>query len=191
MDSSLVVRAQQGDREAFTGIVDAIGGRLHAIAYSVLRDRDLARDATQQTLLTAWQDLPRLRDPDRFEAWACRILVRNCHAENRRASRWLPATSGRPGPEPSVADETATIIARDRLERAFRQLTLDQRLVVVLDYYLDLPPAIIADHLDIPVGTVHSRIHRALRVMHAAIDADERATAPISEPAPIQHEATR
>ena len=61
MDSRLVVRAQQGDREAFTGIVDAIGGRLHAIAYTVLRDRDLARDATQQTLLTAWQDLPHPR----------------------------------------------------------------------------------------------------------------------------------
>lgn len=96
MDSSLVVRAKEGDREAFGAIVDAIGGRLHAIAFSVLRDRDLAGDAAQQTLLTAWQELPHLRDPDRFEAWACRILVRNCHAENRMATRWLPASAAPP-----------------------------------------------------------------------------------------------
>jgi len=98
MDSSLVVRAQRGDREAFTALVDAIGGRLHAIAFSVLRDRELARDATQQTLLTAWQDLARLRDPDRFEAWTCRILVRNCQREGRKARRWLPMMPERPSP---------------------------------------------------------------------------------------------
>ena len=189
MDSSLVVRAQQGDRGAFTDLVDAIGGRMHAIAFSVLQDRELARDATQQTLLTAWQELPRLRDPDRFEAWTCRILVNHCRREGPKAKRWLPAMTERPEPEPSIADETATVIARDRIERAFRRLNLDQRLVVVLNYYLDLPPAIIADHLDIPVGTVHSRIHRALHLMHAAIDADERESAPAPS-TPVRQEAT-
>lgn len=192
MDSSLVMRAQQGDRGAFAGLVDAIGGRLHAIAYSTLRDRELARDVTQQTLLTAWQELPRLRDPDRFEAWACRILVNNCRREGRKADRWLPGLLERPGPEPAVLDETAAVIARDRIERAFRGLNLDQRLVVVLCYYLDLPPAVIADHLDVPVGTVHSRLHRALHLMHAAIDADERATTPATTPrTPARQEATR
>jgi RNA polymerase sigma factor (sigma-70 family) len=193
MDSSLVVRAQQGDREAFTGIVDAFGGRLHAIAYTVLRDRDLACDATQQTLLTVWQDLAQLRDPDRFEAWACRILVRYCHAENRKASRWMPASSERPGAEPAAPDASAGVIERDRIEHGFRRLNVDQRLVVVMSYYFDLAPAVIADHLGIPVGTVHSRLHRALRVLHAAIDADERAQAgePSQTATTIQQEATR
>jgi len=190
--SDLVVRAQHGDRTAFTGLVDAIGGRLHAIAFTVLRDRDLARDATQQTLLTAWEELPRLRDPDRFEAWICRILVRNCHREGRKASRWLPALPGRPGSDPVVVDGSGSVITRDRLERAFRRLNLDQRLAVVLHYYLDLPPAIIADRLDIPVGTVHSRLRRALHAMHAAIDADERTEVPVtSPPARIRQEAVR
>mgnify|MGYP001827748995 CR=1 FL=1 len=192
MDSSLVVRAQRGDREAFTDLVDAIGGRLHAIAFSVLRDRELARDATQQTLLTAWQDLARLRDPDRFEAWTCRILVRNCQREGRKASRWMPAMPERLESEPALPDETAGVISRDRIERAFRSLNLDQRLVVVLNYYLDLPPAVIAEHLGIPVGTVHSRLHRALHLMHAAIDADERAMSPTpASPKPVRQEATR
>lgn len=192
MDSSLVARAQQGDRDAFTDIVDGLGGRLHAIAFSVLRDRELARDATQQTLLSAWQELPQLRDPDRFEAWACRILVNHCHREGRKAARWLPAMSGRPDREPTAPDDTAAVIARDRVERAFRELNIDQRLVIVLNYYLDLPPAVIADHLDIPVGTVHSRIHRALHVMHAAIDADERVASIAGDTAtPVRQEATR
>ena len=192
MDSSLVVRAQQGDRGAFTDLVDAIGGRLHAIAFSVLRDRELARDATQQALLAAWQELPRLRDPDRFEAWVCRILVRACRRESSKATRWLPAMPERLEREPTTPDETTTVVARDRIERAFRGLSLDQRLVVVLNYYLDLPPAVIADHLGVPVGTVHSRLHRALHLMHATIDADEREALPASSPSPpVRQEATR
>ena len=192
MDSSLVVRAQQGDRGAFTDLVDDIGGRLHAIAFSVLRDRELAGDATQQTLLTAWQQLPSLRDPDRFEAWTCRILVRNCRRESRKAKRWLAAIAEKPEGEAVSADETASVVARDRIERAFRGLNLDQRLVVVLHYYLDLPPAVIADRLGVPVGTVHSRLHRSLHLMHAAIDADERtATAATTTRPRVQQEATR
>lgn len=101
----------------------------------------------------------------------------------------------RPRAEPAIPDQTADVIACDRIERAFRRLDLDQRLVVVLGYYLDLPPAVIADHLDVPVGTVHSRMHRALRLMHAAIDADERSStqvpAPGPTPPPAQQEATR
>jgi RNA polymerase sigma factor (sigma-70 family) len=152
----------------------------------------LARDATQQTLLTAWQELPRLRDPDRFEAWICRILVRDCHREGRKASRWLPVLPDRPGPDPVVVDSSGLVITRDRLERAFCRLNLDQRLAVVLHYYLDLPPAIIADRLDIPVGTVHSRLHRALHAMHAAIDADERIVVPVtSPPARVRQETVR
>ena len=66
MDVELVVRAQRGDAEAFTALVDAMGGRLHAVAYSILRDRDAAADATQRALIAAWQGLPGLRDPAAF-----------------------------------------------------------------------------------------------------------------------------
>ena len=63
--------------------------------------------------------------------------------------------------------------------------------MVVLSYYLDLQPAVIADQLDIPVGTVHSRLHRALQLMHAAIDADERADPADAVSTPVRQEATR
>ena len=63
MDTQLVVLAQHGDEEAFASLAVAIGGRLHAVAHRILRDTDLAEDATQQALLTIWRDLPQLRDP--------------------------------------------------------------------------------------------------------------------------------
>ena len=69
--------------------------------------------------------------------------------------------------------------------------TLSQHITIVFINGIAYLAAIIADHLDIPVGTVHSRIHRALKVMHAAIDADERVTSPAHDANPIQQEATR
>lgn len=76
MDSDLVIRAQQGDEEAFASLALAIGGRLHAVAQRILRDVDIAADATQAALLAIWRDLPQLRAPERFDAWAYRVLMR-------------------------------------------------------------------------------------------------------------------
>jgi DNA-directed RNA polymerase specialized sigma24 family protein len=70
MDTDLVVRARRGDEEAFASLAVAVGDRLHAVSYRILRDIDLAEDATQQALLAIWQYLPRLRDPSRFDAWS-------------------------------------------------------------------------------------------------------------------------
>ncbi|HEU0236174.1 MAG TPA: sigma factor [Candidatus Limnocylindrales bacterium] len=90
MDTSLVIRAQQGDEEAFASLAVACGDGLHAVAHRILRDIDLAEDATQQALLAIWRDLPQLRDPARFKAWSYRLLVRACYAEGRRTRRWTP-----------------------------------------------------------------------------------------------------
>ncbi len=99
MDTELVTRAQRGDEGAFTSLAVAVGDRLHAVAHRILRDTDLAEDATQQALLNVWRDLPQLRDPARFEAWSYRLLVRACYAEARRTRsasnlRFLPADEG-------------------------------------------------------------------------------------------------
>lgn len=87
MDSALVFRAQHGDQEAFASLAAACGDRLHAVAHRILRDVHLAEDATQQALFAIWQDLPRLRDPARFEAWSYRLLVNACYDEVRRTRR--------------------------------------------------------------------------------------------------------
>jgi RNA polymerase sigma-70 factor (ECF subfamily) len=84
MNVDLVIRAQQGDQQAFASLARDIAIRLRKVAFGVLRDMDLAEDAAQQAILTIWQDLPRLREPARFEPWCFRLLVRRYYAERRR-----------------------------------------------------------------------------------------------------------
>ena len=90
MDTDLVIRAQRGDKEAYALLATEIADRHLAVARRILRDLDLAEDATQQALLAIWRDLPQLRDPARFEAWSYRLLVRACYAEGRKERRWAP-----------------------------------------------------------------------------------------------------
>ena len=177
MDDDLVIRAQRGDREAFGLLASQIADRFLAVARRILRDIDLAEDATQQALLDAWRDLPRLRDPGRFEAWSYRLLVHACYAEGRKDRRWAPNLRLLPENEPTAREELSSVVDRDQLERGFRRLTIEHRAVVVLYHDLDKPLDEIARILDIPVGTAHSRLHHAMRGMRAALEADLRPTA--------------
>ncbi len=176
MDIELIGRAQHGDEQAFASLALAVGDRLHAVAQRILRDLDLAEDATQQALLTIWRDLPQLRDPARFEAWAYRILVRACYAEGRQTRRWAPNLYLLPADEPQVRDGMASVHDRDQLERGFRRLSIEHRAVVVLHHYLDLPLDTVAETLGVPAGTVRSRLHHAMRGLRAALEADARPT---------------
>ena len=177
MDTELVIRAQHGDEGAFASLAVAIGDRLHAVAQRILRDVDLAEDATQQALLSIWRDLPQLRDPEKFDAWSYRLLLRACYAEGRRTRRWsptlrvLPTTAAEP-------DASGLVIDRDQLERGFRRLSIDHRAVVVLHHYLDMPIEQVAETLGVPAGTVRSRLHYAMQGLRAALDADSR---PVTE----------
>src|SRR6478736_1096919 len=120
MDTDLVRRAQGGDQEAFADLVHALADRFLAVSHRILSDIDLAEDATQQALLNVWQDLPQLRDPERFEAWSYRLLVRACYAEAGRSRRWAPNLRLLPTDEPGAADPLSTVIDRDQLDRAFK-----------------------------------------------------------------------
>ena len=177
MDTDLVVRAQRGDEEAFASLAVGAGDRLHAVAHRILRDTDLAEDATQQALLAIWRDLPQLRDPARFDAWSYRLLVRACYAEVSRTRRWTPNIRLLPVDEREVADGLTSVVDRDQLERGFQRLSIDHRAVVVLHHYLDLPLAEVADVLGVPAGTVRSRLHHAMRGLRAALEADARPAA--------------
>jgi DNA-directed RNA polymerase specialized sigma24 family protein len=137
MDSDLVVRAQHGDQEAFASLAVSVRNRLHPVAHRILRDIDLAEDATQQALLSIWRDLPQLHDPARFDAWSYRLLVRACYAEARQTRHWAPNLHLLPS-DPTVAvDGSSMVVDRDQLERGFRRLSIDHRAVVVLHHYLD------------------------------------------------------
>jgi RNA polymerase sigma-70 factor (ECF subfamily) len=175
VDLRLVEQAQKGDREAFGILAHAYGDALFALAERILRDSDRADDALQLTLIAAWRELPRLREPARFEAWLRRILIRSCYSEARRARRWslvfLPIDL-----EPREPDQgERSVDDRDLLERGFRRLPPDQRAILAMHHYLGLAPSEIADTLGIPAVTARSRLHRAHRAMRAALDAVERA----------------
>ena len=173
MDGDLVELAQRGDREAFAVLARSRGDRLFAIAQRMLRDVGRAEDAVQATLVIAWRELPRLRDPERFDAWIHRLLVRACYAELREARSWR-ASIRVVDLEPAAPDGTVSLADRDELERGFRRLPPEQRAILVLRHYLGLEPIEIADVLGIPVGTARSRLHYAHRAMRAALEADAR-----------------
>jgi len=168
----------RGDREAFGLLVNATSDRMFAIATRILRDAHLAEDALQSSLLTAWRELPRLRDPDRFEAWVRRLLVHACYAEARRRRAWAGNVRVLPVDGPAGPDDLLSVNDRDALDRAFRRLTIEQRAVFVLHHHVGLPLVEIADTLGIPAGTARSRLHYATRLLRTAIEADEAPVIP-------------
>ncbi|HEY7463675.1 MAG TPA: sigma-70 family RNA polymerase sigma factor [Candidatus Limnocylindria bacterium] len=170
----LIELAQAGDREAFSALAASVVDRLYATAVLILRDHSMADDATQETIVRAWRDLPSLRDPDRFDAWLRRLLVNACRDEGRRQRRRRPEMQLLPTHEPMVPDTSGQLADRDALERGFRRLSADHRTAVVLHHYLGLPLPEIADATGVPVGTVKSRLHHAIRAMRAALEADAR-----------------
>ena len=138
MHRALVDLARQGDEEAFADLARVVGDRLMAIAYRILRDVDRAEDAVQQTLVTAWRELPSLRDPDRFDAWLRRILVHACYAEARKRRAWAANVRVIPVDGPDARDDLASVLDRDRLERGFRRLSPEQAAIFVLHHYVGL-----------------------------------------------------
>jgi RNA polymerase sigma-70 factor (ECF subfamily) len=168
----LVEQARDGDESAFAELVDLDGDRCYAIAYRILRDVERAQDAVQQAYLLAWRELPRLRDPERFEVWLHRLLVNACYEELRRNRRWMANVRPLPVEGPSTRDETVSIDERDALESAFRRLSPEHRAVAVLHHHAGMPLAAIAEVVGVPVGTVKSRLHYATRMLRETLAAD-------------------
>jgi RNA polymerase sigma-70 factor (ECF subfamily) len=168
LTSELVERAQRGDHEAFDDLVTAAYHRLYAVARRILRDGYAAEDAVQDALVRAWRDLRGLRDRDRFDAWLHRLLVNACADHARRTRRRLEVTIDtidRPDPH----DDVDRVGDRDEIERAFLQLSVEHRAVLVLTHYVGLPAPEVATMLGIPVGTVYSRIHHGTRTMRTSL----------------------
>ena len=182
MQRDLVLQAQAGDHDAFGALAAAAISRLHRTARLIVRDEDRASDAVQEALTTAWLDIRAVRDPDRFDAWLHRLLVRACFRVAGRERRHQVAridvtVYDLEGP-PDAGGEVAI---RDQLDRAFRRLTAEQRAVLVAHHYLDLRDAEAAEALSIPSGTYKSRLSRATVALRAALEADERAGAVAGE----------
>lgn len=174
MDADLIRAAQNGDTDAFAGLAAALARPFLAASRRILHDIDLAEDATQEALVGIWHGLPKLRDPERFDAWAYRILVRACRAQAAKVRPWTPKLRALPMEVPDPADDVGAVVNREQLERAFRRLSIEHRTAIVLRYFLDLPLVEVAEILGIPEGTAASRLHYAIEGMRTAVDADAR-----------------
>ena len=147
---------------------------LFALAQRILRDVDRAEDALQDALVIAWRDLRGLRDPDRFDAWLRRVVVRECIDQATRERRRVANLRVLPVDGPAAPDDLLTLADRDQLERGFQRLSPEQRAILVLHHFEGYAPSEIAEILGIPPGTARSRLHHAHRAMRAALDADAR-----------------
>ena len=168
-----VERAMRGDHDAFAALIDASSNRLYALASLILRDTDRAQDATQEAIVRAWRELPRLRDPGRFDAWLRRMVVNACYDEGRKLRRRAEVSLVHLA-DRQVVDPTTRLAETDRIERAFRRLPLEQRTTLVLQHQFGMTHGDIAETLGIPIGTVKSRIRYGTAAMRASLEADDR-----------------
>ena len=167
---TLVQRAQRGDHDAFAELARGVIARLGRAARLITRDPELARDAVQEALISSWRDLPGLRDPDKFEAWAHRLTVRAClrlvTRERRRAVEVVQPLADLG----DMRDLAHDVALRDALDVALRRLDPERRALVVLHVYVGMVLPEAAAALGIPLGTAKSRLHRSLREMRVTLE---------------------
>ena len=181
MQVELVERARSGDHEAFSALARTSFSHLYGAAMLILRDPDLAQDAVQEALVLAWKHVRAIRDAEAWDAWLYRLTVRACYRLSRKhRRRALVELNVEPDREPTGHDFTGPLAERDRLGRELGRLPVDQRAVMVLHFYLDLPLTDAASVLDIPVGTAKSRLHRGLETLRTALSDDAAVEAAVT-----------
>jgi RNA polymerase sigma-70 factor (ECF subfamily) len=170
MQRELVDRAKRGDHDAFTRLVGGSVDRLYTVANLILRDSDRAKDAVQEALVSAWQDLPALRDAGAWDAWLYRLTVWSCyrHARRDRRRSVIELQAMPDAASAHVPDHASAIVERGHLERELGRLQVDQRAVIVTHFYLGYPISEVAEILGLPVGTVKSRLNRGLQALRTA-----------------------
>jgi len=182
-DDALVRRARTGDAAAFGVLLDSRIARCYRPAWSILANDADAADATQDALVSAWRQLPRLRDPAVFDSWLNRIvanaaLMARRHRVRLREVSVRPTgpTAESPQPEPRQDLHARTqmdeMVDNDAIGRAFDRLRPQDRMILVLHHVEERPVAEIARSLGIPVGTAKWRLHAARRALEKAMEAE-------------------
>ena len=143
----------------------------YRLAGYLLRDATEAEDATQDALEKAWRAWPKLRETERFGAWFDRIVANVCRDRLRQRRKVsVMELDEEIAAIPHARDPFRDALARDEVGRLVRRLPVDQQLVVGLRFWRDLPLEEIADRLQLPLGTVKSRLHYAMRTLRMELD---------------------
>ena len=172
VDAVLADNGQQARTlDAFEALSDRCLDDSYRLASVVLRDPTEAEDVVHDAVLLGWRKFDSLRDPARFDAWFGRIVLNLCR-DRLRARRRGRVREAQLGDvlELGRRDDFGMVADRDALTVAFPKLDPELQLVVALRFYRDLPLEAISELLGIPLGTVKSRLHTALKRLRAELE---------------------
>ena len=184
-DDALVERAAAGDNAAFDVLVAARIDRCYRLAFAILGEASDAADATQEAFVSAWRQLPRLRDTGSFDGWLNRIVANAARMSRRSRSRRVEVRAGNvlrldqgddglidEQADPRAGQDIDSVASSDALARAFDRLSERNRLILVLHHVEERPLAEIATSLGIPIGTAKSRLHQARAALERAMETE-------------------
>lgn len=181
IEESIVLRAQRGDSQAFQQIVEEYHGIAWRTARVLLGDSALAEDILQEAWIDVWRGLPRLQHRQTIRSWLLTVIANRCRMALRRPA---PAAVSLESEQDvlHVPDEVEGILERisrqetyASLRTALAGLPADQRRVLELRYFADLELNEIALVASLPLGTVKSRLHRALHTLRTIFRAEQSA----------------
>jgi RNA polymerase sigma-70 factor (ECF subfamily) len=176
MEDALIRQAQAGDQFAFRQLVDRYTPLLWGTAQALLPDRGMAEDAVQETWIDVWRGLPGFQLHRPFRPWLLTIVSRRCWmAARRRVLPMVPLESeafdALPGAD-AVSEHLLRLESDAAVRAALGSLPEDQQRVLALRYFTDLDVSEIALVMGTPVGTVKSRLHRALGSLRARLQSE-------------------
>ncbi|MFE8699970.1 RNA polymerase sigma factor [Cytobacillus sp. FJAT-54145] len=163
---ALVLRAQQGNKEAFVQLIKEMESSLYKVSKAILLTDSECLDAVQETILIAYTSIHQLREPKFFKTWITRILINECNKLRKNQTKIIKMEGIH---EPSVVEQRDSIID---LQAAIELLDTDLRTIITLYYYEDLSVKEIGTVLDIAEGTVKSRLNRARTKLYNLLDSD-------------------
>jgi RNA polymerase sigma factor (sigma-70 family) len=175
LDEYLVAAARTGDREAFAALAGRWHGKLVAHAWRLTGDQEMARDAAQAAWVEIVRGLSRLQDERAFPAWAYRIVSRGCAKQIGAAVRRRDLAAGlaaMPEPDPAEPGERLTT---SLLRAEIGRLPAEQRSALALFYLDEMSVAEVAVALDVPLGTVKTRLLHARRKLREAMEGEDNA----------------
>jgi RNA polymerase sigma-70 factor (ECF subfamily) len=172
LDAYLIASGRIGDRRALGSLVQRWNSKLLAHAWRLLRDREAARDAVQESWTEMLRSLARLRNDQAFAAWAYRIVSRRCARQIGRLQRDRRLAGELPAAVIEEAELGAPELDSDALHRAIRRLPPEQQAAIALFYLEEMSVAEVAVALDVPAGTVKTRLMHARRKLRGALEGD-------------------
>jgi RNA polymerase sigma-70 factor (ECF subfamily) len=176
MEANLAVAKVGGtDREAieYVRVAREATPGAYRLAGFILGDACEAQDAIQDSLVKAWRNWSSLRNPDAFGAWFERIVVNQCRDRLRR-HRTLRMVDLDAAGDVAGDDEFRSMLVQDQVAAAVSRLSPDQRIVIALRFWHDLTLEQVAERLDLPLGTVKSRLHYSLKALRHELEGMDR-----------------